>query len=206
MLAAKRFLVVQRARYVQWMQKCLNQMNVQVHRAVSDLTGLTGMYAHIQIRRGPRGGLSPIRATSQQRQQHRCPRWLKILPKCVPRRAGGASTCHKGTSRCPCRSDRTAADRERQYALRAESFEPTVKFGTLVLEGRGEREHRMRMESAANLTLHGTSELQACSSGPIRSGRPAPQFPQETRFEDSDPPITRAGHPEALSQMRNLGQ
>ena len=36
-------LVAQRARFVQWMQRELDQMNVQVHRAVSDLTGVTGM-------------------------------------------------------------------------------------------------------------------------------------------------------------------
>jgi len=36
-------LVEERTRYVQWMQKSLDQMNVQVHRAVTDLTGSTGM-------------------------------------------------------------------------------------------------------------------------------------------------------------------
>ncbi len=36
-------LVRQRTRFVQWMQQALGQMNVQVHRAVSDLTGQTGM-------------------------------------------------------------------------------------------------------------------------------------------------------------------
>ena len=36
-------LVHERTRCVQWMQKALDQMNVQVHRAVSDLTGETGM-------------------------------------------------------------------------------------------------------------------------------------------------------------------
>lgn len=35
--------VVERSRCVQWMQKALDQMNVQVHRAVTDLTGTTGM-------------------------------------------------------------------------------------------------------------------------------------------------------------------
>jgi transposase len=35
--------VAERARSVQWMQKALDQMNVQVHRAVTDLTGKTGM-------------------------------------------------------------------------------------------------------------------------------------------------------------------
>jgi transposase len=32
-----------RTRYIQWMQKSLDQMNVQVHRAVSDLSGQTGL-------------------------------------------------------------------------------------------------------------------------------------------------------------------
>src|SRR5207237_764276 len=36
-------LVDERTRCVQWMQKSLDQMNVQVHRAVSDLAGATGM-------------------------------------------------------------------------------------------------------------------------------------------------------------------
>lgn len=36
-------LVAERSRCVLWMQKALDQMNVQVHRAVSDLTGTTGM-------------------------------------------------------------------------------------------------------------------------------------------------------------------
>jgi transposase len=36
-------LVAERTRSVQWMQKTLDQMNVQIHRAVSDLTGVTGM-------------------------------------------------------------------------------------------------------------------------------------------------------------------
>jgi len=36
-------LVEERGRCVQWMQKALDQMNVQVHRAVADLTGTTGM-------------------------------------------------------------------------------------------------------------------------------------------------------------------
>jgi len=36
-------LVRERTRAVQWMQKALDQMNVQVHRAVADITGTTGM-------------------------------------------------------------------------------------------------------------------------------------------------------------------
>jgi hypothetical protein len=36
-------LVEERTRCVQWMQKALDQMNVQIHRAVTDLTGITGM-------------------------------------------------------------------------------------------------------------------------------------------------------------------
>ena len=36
-------LVAERSKAVQWMQKALDQMNVLVHRAVSDLSGVTGM-------------------------------------------------------------------------------------------------------------------------------------------------------------------
>ncbi|HZM10736.1 MAG TPA: IS110 family transposase [Candidatus Limnocylindrales bacterium] len=36
-------LVAEQTRCVQWMQKALDQMNVQVHRAVTDITGTTGM-------------------------------------------------------------------------------------------------------------------------------------------------------------------
>src|SRR5216684_1193631 len=36
-------LVEERTRCVQWMQKALDQMNVQVHHAVSDLAGTTGL-------------------------------------------------------------------------------------------------------------------------------------------------------------------
>ena len=36
-------LVHERTRCVQWMQKALDQMNVQVHRAVTEITGTTGM-------------------------------------------------------------------------------------------------------------------------------------------------------------------
>ena len=36
-------LVKERTKAVQWMQKALDQMNVQIHRAVTDLTGKTGM-------------------------------------------------------------------------------------------------------------------------------------------------------------------
>jgi transposase len=36
-------LMTQRTRCIQWMQKALDQMNIQVHRAVSDLTGATGL-------------------------------------------------------------------------------------------------------------------------------------------------------------------
>lgn len=36
-------LIDERSRIVHWMQKSLDQMNVRVHRAVSDITGATGM-------------------------------------------------------------------------------------------------------------------------------------------------------------------
>jgi len=39
----RRNLIGEQGRAVQWMQKSLDQMNVQVHRAVADITGKTGM-------------------------------------------------------------------------------------------------------------------------------------------------------------------
>jgi transposase len=36
-------LIHERTRFIQWMQKSLDQMNVQVHHAVSDISGQTGM-------------------------------------------------------------------------------------------------------------------------------------------------------------------
>jgi transposase len=39
----RRNLIGEQSRAVQWMQKSLDQMNVQVHRAVADITGKTGM-------------------------------------------------------------------------------------------------------------------------------------------------------------------
>jgi transposase len=47
-------LVAERTRCVQWMQKALDQMNVQVHRAVTDLTGVTGLAIVRAIVRGER--------------------------------------------------------------------------------------------------------------------------------------------------------
>ena len=47
-------LVQERTRSVQWMQKSLDQMNVQIHRAVSDLTGHTGMSIVRAIVKGER--------------------------------------------------------------------------------------------------------------------------------------------------------
>lgn len=62
-------LVEERTRYVQWMQKALDQMNVQVHRAVADLTGTTGLAIVRAIVSGER---DPVRLA-----QHRDPRCHK---------------------------------------------------------------------------------------------------------------------------------
>ena len=43
-----------RTRYIQWMQKSLDQMNVQVHHAVSDLSGTTGLAMVRAIVKGER--------------------------------------------------------------------------------------------------------------------------------------------------------
>jgi transposase len=60
-------LVEERTRCVQWMQKSLDQMNVQVHRAVSDLTGVTGMAIVRAIVAGQR---DPVQLAALR--NHRC--------------------------------------------------------------------------------------------------------------------------------------
>ena len=47
-------LMEERTKTIMWMQKALDQMNVQVHRAVSDLTGKTGMSILREIAAGER--------------------------------------------------------------------------------------------------------------------------------------------------------
>ena len=66
-------LVAERTRCVQWMQKALDQMHVQVHRAVSDLTGTTGMAIVRAIVAGER---DPARLAV-----HRDPRCRKSVPE-----------------------------------------------------------------------------------------------------------------------------
>ncbi|HEU5190271.1 MAG TPA: IS110 family transposase [Methylomirabilota bacterium] len=56
-------LVEERTRCVQWMQKALDQMNVQVHRAVSDITGTTGM---AMVRAIVAGERDPIRLAAHR--------------------------------------------------------------------------------------------------------------------------------------------
>jgi transposase len=58
-------LVGERTRIVQWMQKSLDQMNVQVHRAVAEITGATGMAIVRAIVAGERDpmGLAALRDT-----------------------------------------------------------------------------------------------------------------------------------------------
>jgi transposase len=60
-------LVAERTRCVQWMQKALDQMNVQVHRAISDLKGSTGMAIIRAIVAGER---DPARLAALR--DHRC--------------------------------------------------------------------------------------------------------------------------------------
>ena len=60
-------LVAERTKCVQWMQKALDQMNVQVHRAVTDITGKTGMAIVRAIVDGER---DPIKLAAHR--DHRC--------------------------------------------------------------------------------------------------------------------------------------
>lgn len=64
-------ILEERTRCVQWMQKALDQMNVQVHRAVTDLTGTTGMAIVRAIVAGER---DPLRLAA-----HRDPRCRKSV-------------------------------------------------------------------------------------------------------------------------------
>jgi len=54
-------LIESRSRFVQWMQKALDQMNVRVHHAVTDITGVTGMAIIRAIVAGER---DPLRLAS----------------------------------------------------------------------------------------------------------------------------------------------
>lgn len=60
-------LIEERTRHVQWMQKALDQMNVRVHRAVTDLTGVTGLRIVRAIVDGER---DPVRLA--QHRDKRC--------------------------------------------------------------------------------------------------------------------------------------
>jgi transposase len=71
-------LVAERTRCVQWMQKSLDQMNVQVHRAVSDLTGETGMAIVRAIVAGER---DPERLALQRNP--RCRKSVKEIAQCL---------------------------------------------------------------------------------------------------------------------------
>ena len=69
-------LVEERTRYVQWMQKALDQMNVQVHRAVTDLTGTTGMAIVRAIVAGER---DPVRLNMLR--HHRCQKSVEDIAR-----------------------------------------------------------------------------------------------------------------------------
>jgi transposase len=71
-------LVAERTRCVQWMQKALDQMNVQVHRAVSDLTGVTGMAIVRAIVAGER---DPARLA--QHRDRRCGKSVEEIARCL---------------------------------------------------------------------------------------------------------------------------
>jgi transposase len=73
-------LVEERTRCVQWMQKALDQMNVQIHRAVADLTGTTGMAIVRAIVAGER---DPLRLAT-----HRDPRCRKSVEQIAQHLSG----------------------------------------------------------------------------------------------------------------------
>jgi transposase len=69
-------LVEERTRCVQWMQKALDQMNVQVHRAVTDLTGTTGMAIVRAIVAGER---DPVRLSTLR--HHHCKKSVEDIAR-----------------------------------------------------------------------------------------------------------------------------
>ena len=71
-------LVAERTRCIQWMQKALDQMTVQVHRAVTDLTGVTGMAIVRAIVGGERdpARLARHRERRCQKSAHEIARYL----------------------------------------------------------------------------------------------------------------------------------
>jgi transposase len=69
-------LVAERTRCVQWMQKALDQMNVQVHRAVTDLTGTTGIAIVRAIVAGER---DPMRLAAHR--HHNCRKSMEEIAK-----------------------------------------------------------------------------------------------------------------------------
>lgn len=75
-------LVEERTRAVQWMQQALDQMNVQVHRAVTDITGKTGMAIVRAICDGERDPLvlaalrdKRVKKTERQIAEHLTGNW-----------------------------------------------------------------------------------------------------------------------------------
>lgn len=87
-------LVAERSRCVQWMQKSLDQMNVQVHRAVTDLTGKTGMAIVRAIVAGER---EPARLAVHR--DGRCRKSPEEIAKYSPA-IGGRTTCSTWPRRC----------------------------------------------------------------------------------------------------------
>jgi transposase len=71
-------LVEERSRCVQWMQKALDQMNVQVHKAVTDLTGTTGMAIVRAIVAGER---DPVRLSALR--QNTCQKSAEEIARCL---------------------------------------------------------------------------------------------------------------------------
>lgn len=70
--------VEERTRSVQWMQKALDQMNVQVHHAVTDITGATGMSVVRAIVAGERDPL-----VLAQHRDPRCRKTVDEIARCL---------------------------------------------------------------------------------------------------------------------------
>jgi transposase len=113
-------LVEERSKVVQWMQKSLDQMNVRVHRAVSDLMGKTGMEIVRAIVAGERDpkGLA----------QHRDPRCRSSVEEIAEHLRGTWREEHVFTLAMSLRHydalEEMIADYEAQIARRLRALQP----------------------------------------------------------------------------------
>lgn len=142
----------QRTRCVQWMQKALDQMNVQVHRAVTDLTGETGMAIIRAIVAGER---DPARLAALR--HHAC---RKTEGQIAEHLRGHWRDDHLFNLQSALRMydalQSTIADYDRQLLTQLQALQPPEREGQEVPEHPNpakERSMRSRGQQATRATL-----------------------------------------------------